>query len=386
MSPVDQRKEFIDAYLAKEASVSELCRRFEISRKTGYKWIARFMAGCELVDRSRRPKKSPRAVAEDLEDAIVDARKSRPTWGPRKLRAAFIRANPGAEVPSVSTFALIFHRNGLVTPRRRRRRLPRASTPLGHANAPNAVWCIDFKGDFAVGRGRCYPLTITDAYSRYLLACIALGGTRLTPVRRALERVFRTFGLPTAIRSDNGVPFASVHGPGGMSELSAWWLKLGIRHERIAPGKPQQNGRHERMHRTLKLDATLGCPTLHQQQRAFDKFRHDYNNVRPHEALGQRPPSEFYEPSPRRLPVPPWGRDFTYPSQYEVVRVSRTGRLPWNGRTVFASTVLRHQLLGLAWAEDGHWEVYFGKQLVGRLVGRGKSLSFTRIEDLKSTE
>jgi putative transposase len=202
---------------------------------------------------------------------------------------------------------------------------------------------------------------------------------------RALEQVFRAFGLPRAIRSDNGAPFASVHGPGGLSELSAWWHKLGIRHERIEPGKPHQTGRHERFHLTLKRDVVLGGASRRQQQRAFDRFRHDYNAVRPHEALGQRPPTEFYEPSTTRLPDPPWGRDFTYPPDYEVARVHRTGRLPWNARSVFLSTVLRHQLLGLAWHASGHWQVYFGPQLLGHLARRKTRLHFTRVEHLART-
>jgi hypothetical protein len=172
------------------------------------------------------------------------------------------------------------------------------------------------------------------------------------------------------------VPFASVHGPCALSELSAWWHKLGIRHERIEPGKPQQNGRHERMHLTLKLEAVLGCTSRREQQRAFDRFRRDYNSVRPHEALGQRPPAEFYEPSTTRLPDPPWGRDFSYPDRFELVRVSRTGRLLWNGRGVFVSTVLKHELLGLQWSERGHWNVYFGPQLVGQLKRSKRRLEF----------
>lgn len=378
-----ERKQFIDAYMAREASVSALCRRFGISRKTGYKWIARFLEGCELDDRSRRPQHSPRAVAAAIEDAIVAARRERPSWGPRKLREMLARANPGVALPSVTTFALIFYRNGLIVPRRRRRRIPRSTTPLAHAATPNAVWCIDFKGDFVLGRGRCYPLTVTDAYSRYLLACVALPNTRSPGVRRALEQTFRIFGLPHALRSDNGAPFASVHGPGGLSELSAWWHKLGIRHERIAPGAPQQNGRHERFHLTLQRDVILGAASLRRQQRAFDRFRHDYNAVRPHEALGQRTPADFYAPSTRRLPDPPWGRDFTYPEDAEVARVLRTGRLRWNGRGVFISTVLRHQLLGFTWREEGGWAVHFGALPIGHLTRIKTRLHFTRIEDLE---
>ncbi len=314
------------------------------------------------------------------------ARRERPKWGPRKLRTTLLKANPGITLPSLSTFALIFQRNGLVIRRRRRRRVPRSTTPLAHAAAPNTLWGLDFKGDFAVGRGRCYPLTVTDAYSRYLLACVALRTTRTTGTRRALEQVFRTFGLPTAIRSDNGSPFASVHGPGGLSERSAWWHRLGIRHERIAPGQRQQNGRHERMHRTLKLEAELGARSLRAQQRVFDRFRHDYNTVRPHEALGQRPPADFYEPSATPLPDPPWGRDFPYPEHFEVVRVRRTGSLRWNTRTVFVSTVLRHELLGLEWSERGHWSVYFGAQFIGHLTRKKTTLLFTRGDHSSRTQ
>jgi putative transposase len=297
VSPVQQRKAFIDEYLKQEQSVSALCRRFEVSRKTAYKWLDRFRAGCELDDRSRRPHSSPKAVAAALEDAIVAARKERPNWGPKKLRAVLRKAHPGMELPSISTFALIFKRNGLVTPRRKRRRAPPSSSPLSHAGYPNALWCIDFKGDFSVGQRRCYPLTVTDAYSRFLLGCVALPNTRVHGVRRALLTLFQTFGLPEAIRSDNGSPFASKP-PEGLSELSAWWLALGIRHERIEPGKPQQNGRHERMHLTLKRE-TVSPPatSFRAQQRLFDRFRREFNELRPHEALGQRFPAEFYRRS-----------------------------------------------------------------------------------------
>jgi transposase InsO family protein len=364
---MSERKRFIDDYLTGEYSISELCRLYGISRKTGYKWIRRFLDGCELGDRSSRPHHSPKAVPAWLEDAIVRARKQKPRWGPQKLRDALLRDNPGAELPSVSTFALIFHRNGLVRPRRRRRRAPPHSAPLAHATGPNVVWCIDFKGDFLVGRTRCYPLTVTDAYSRFLLACVAMSRHDADQVRRALEAVFDEFGLPNAIRSDNGSPFATT-GLGGLSKLSVWWLKLGIRHERIQPGKPQQNGRHERMHLTLKQE-TAAPPrsSLRAQQRAFDRFRKEYNNDRPHQALGGRVPAEHYEPSPRPLPQPPWGRAFLYPEHFETVRISRLGHLRWNGRSVFVSTALAHETVGLDWNERNAWDVHFGPRHLGTL-------------------
>jgi transposase InsO family protein len=369
MSPVTERQRFIDAYLTGEYGVAELCRSFGISRKTGYKWLARFMENCELEDRSSRPHHSPRAVAEWLEDAIVRARKQRPNWGPRKLRAALLRANPGADgqLPSVSTFALIFRRNGLVRPRRRKRMAPPSSTPLAHALGPNALWCIDFKGHFAVGGTRCHPLTVMDAYSRYLLACVALNRPDGDHVRRALEWVFNEFGLPDAIRSDNGSPFAST-GLGGFSKLSVWWLRLGIRHERIEPGHPEQNGRHERMHRTLKQE-TAWPPkaNLKAQQRAFDRFRKEYNQDRPHEALDNDVPASFYQPSRRALPDPPWGREYHYPADYETVRISKLGYLTWNGRTTYLSQALQNEDVGLDWRAPSGWAVYFRDLQLGEL-------------------
>jgi putative transposase len=376
-SLVQQRQRFIDEYMSQEESVAELARRFEISRKTAYKWIDRFLAGCELTDRSRRPHSSPRAVRTEIEDFIVAARKLKPRWGPRKLRAALQRGNPKAELPSVGAFALIFQRNGLVVPRRRRHRTPPSSSPLSHAKAPNALWCIDFKGDFMVGKTRCYPLTVTDAFSRYLIACVALTNTRAAGVRRVLLEVFDQFGLPEAIRSDNGSPFAS-RAPAGLSELSAWWLKLGIRHERIEPGKPQQNGRHERMHLTLKADTAMPpCGSRRAQQRAFEHFRREFNELRPHEALHNRVPADFYERSKRMLPEPSWGRDFSYPDDFELVRVRKLGTLRWNGRSTLISSALRHELLGLQ-RRSKQWNIYFGPLLLGSLTTTRRKIIFNR--------
>ena len=362
-----ERKRFIEEYLTGEFTVTELCRRYGISRKTGHKWIRRFMDHCELGDRSSRPHRSPKAVPAWIEDAIVRARRDKPRWGPRKLRDALRRLNPSTELPSVSTFALIFRRNGLIRPKRRRRKTPPFSAPLAHAKAPNQVWCIDFKGHFAVGVTRCYPLTITDAHSRYLLACIALNRPDGNHVRRAMQRVFDEFGLPDAIRSDNGTPFAST-GLSGLSQLSAWWWRLGIRHERIEPGKPQQNGRHERMHLTLAQE-TAAPPrkSLNAQQRAFDHFRKEYNNDRPHEALGGQVPADYYQPSLRRLPDPPWGRDFLYPDEFDIAQVSKLGYLQWNGRSSYVSSALAHEKLGLDWQDRRSWRVYFGRMLLGTL-------------------
>ena len=246
--------------------------------------------------------------------------------------------------------------------------------------ASDALWCIDFKGDFVVGQTRCYPLTVMDAHTRYLLACVALPNTRAIGVRRALLDVFRQFGLPSGIRSDNGSPFAS-RAPAGLSELSAWWLKLGIRHERIEPGKPQQNGRHERMHLTLKLHTSVAapCSSLRAQQRAFDHFRREYNELRPHEALANHVPADFYTPSPLALPEPYWGRDFAYPEDFELLRLRKPGTLRWNNKTVLITSVLRHELLGLQRRRKS-WDVYFGPLLLGVLATSNKRLAFARSE------
>ena len=367
-SPVEQRKAFIREWEREQSSVAELCRRFGVSRKTAYKWIGRYLEGCELEDRSRRPHGCAHGVPDWLEDAIVLARKQRPRWGPRKLRDALKRANPDVALPSVSTFAAIFKRNGLVVRRRRRRRTPPSSAPLAHAKAPNHVWCMDFKGDFALARGsRCYPLTVTDAFSRYVIACVALRSTETAATRRALEHVFEEFGLPERIRSDNGSPFAS-RALLGLSELSVWWMKLGIVHERIEPGKPQQNGRHERMHGTLKqYIADHPCSSFAQQQRVFDRFRAEFNEQRPHEALAGAVPADFYERSPRALPVPPWGPPYQYPEAIFTARVSKDGRIAWGDDVATISSVFAHELLGLFW-NRGDWDVYFGQRHLGRLV------------------
>jgi putative transposase len=380
---VTERQRFVDAYMRKEDSVAELSRRFGVSRKTGYKWIARYLEDMELTDRSRRPHTSPNAVAQGLEDFIVTARRAHPRWGPKKLREFLARANPRATFPCVGTFALIFARNGLIRPRRRRRLRTAPSTqPLGHATAPNSLWCVDFKGDFNVGRARCYPLTIMDAYSRYLICCTALFGTCHTPVRKVFERVFKEFGLPEAIRSDNGPPFAS-NAPRGLSQLSAWWTLLGIRHERIAPGKPQQNGRHERMHLTLKQETAMPPQhTMRAQQRALDHFRKEYNVDRPHEALGQRVPADYYQSSTRSAPDPIWGKDFEYDTELETAKVDRLGRLRWGQSSVMISAALSNTVLALKWRSARHWDVFFGPLLVGALEhsrSNSKQTTFTPV-------
>lgn len=297
---MEQRKEFLEAAVRGEYSFTELCRRFGISRKNGYKWLNRYRdelafpnRGASFADRSRRPHRSPTAIAPEVEAAIVEVRRQRPHWGPKKLRVVLAKQNPELALPSESTFAAVLKRHGLVRPRRKRAKSTPYTTPLDHASKPNAVWAIDFKGDFPVGRTRCYPLTITDSHSRFIIAIVALPNTRTQTVKRAMQRVFDEYGLPDAIRSDNGSPFSS-RGLAGLSTLSVWWHKLGIRHERIDPGHPEQNGRHERMHLDLKREtASPPATTLAKQQLRFDQFRARFNQERPHEALDQRTPHEF---------------------------------------------------------------------------------------------
>lgn len=371
-SPVQQRKAFVEAVERGEHSFAETCRRFRVSRKTGYKWWNRFLiekaSGATLTDRSRRPRRSPRAIAADVVDAIVALRKQRPHWGPKKLRVVLRKAKPQMKVPSESTVAAVLKRHGLVKPRRKRRgKTTPYTAPLAHASRPNAVWSIDFKGDFAIGRSRCYPLTVTDAYSRYVIACVALRSTQAGPVRRALMRIFDEHGLPDAIRSDNGSPFSS-RGVAGLSKLSVWWLKLGIKHERIEPAHPEQNGRHERMHADLQREATSPTiTTMRAQQRLLDQFRARFNCERPHEALGQRPPHEFYECSSRRLPEPPWGADYEYDSDDDVSRVSRLGYVKTHRGVFFLSTTLAHELVLIDWNGPRSARVWFRDVLLGEL-------------------
>lgn len=292
-------------------NMAELCRMFGISRQTGYKWVTRYReSGHDLravAERSRRPKQSPNSLPVELQDLIVAARKHWLRWGPRKLHRPLVEANPGKPIPSASVIAKVLKQRGLTSPRRRRRTRPVVgiATPFLGCDAPNAVWCMDFKGWFLTADGRrCYPLTLLDAYSRYLLRCEALVDPDGKHVQPILDSAFQEFGLPVAIRSDGGPPFASS-GPALLTALSVWLLKLGLRVEIIAPSKPQQNGRLERLHRTLKAEtASPPDDDDRAQQRRFDYWRHEYNVARPHEALGQRRPASVYVASRRSYPRP----------------------------------------------------------------------------------
>lgn len=365
---MDERVRFVAACHDSQDSFARLCRSFGISRKTGYKWLARYEAQGPrgLEEASRAPRAIPHRTPDEVRDVLVAARREHPFWGPKKLRCVVAERHPRLALPAPSTIGALLKREGLIRPRKRRLRVPWSTQPLDPCHDPNALWCLDFKGHFALGdRTRCYPLTVTDAFSRYLLACEAMGEGKEAPVRAVLERAFREFGLPERIRSDNGPPFASV-GLGGLTGLSVWWIKLGITPERIEPGHPEQNGRHERMHRTLKQEATQpAAADLGAQQRTFDRWRAQYNDVRPHEALGQRPPASAYALSRRSYPSvlgePTYGPDV------QVRRVHASGRLKRKGVWVVLARCLGGEPVGLREVGEAQWQLYYGPIYLGTL-------------------
>lgn len=368
--PMDERTQFIAAWLAHEESMSELCQRFGISRKTGYKVLGRYAADgpASLRERSHATHRQPHAIAEAVQQAILELRGTHPYWGPRKLRAWLARRRPEHSWPAASTIGAVLQRHGLTRPRRRRLRA--APSRMGPpATGPNEVWAADFKGWFRTGdQQRCDPLTISDVYSRYLLCCHVVAALGEAAVRPVFEATFREYGLPRAIRTDNGSPFASL-AAGGLSRLAVWWIRLGIWPERIAPAHPEQNGRHERLHRTLKQETTQPPQaTGPDQQRAFDRFQTIYNHERPHEALGQQPPAAWYHPSRRAYPdhLPA----VEYAARCLVRRTHPNGDIKWLGRRVFISQAVAGELLGLEEIADGCWRVNFGPVELGWLDAR----------------
>lgn len=374
---------------------AELCREFGISRQQGYVWRNRYREAEHQIEsvaqRSSRPHTTPTKVSEELEDFVAAARKSRPTWGPRKLRAWLQRLHPELELPAPSTIGEVLRRRGLTRSKPRRTRATKTETqPFANITGPNATWCVDFKGQFKTGDGvRCYPLTILDAYSRFLIRCEGVLQPDGREVQRIFDSAFTEFGLPAAIRSDNGPPFASV-GAGGLTELSVWWLRLGINLERITPGKPQENGRQERFHKTLKAEtASPAKATLRHQQRAFDIFRGSYNEERPHEALGDKPPTTAYAASARRYPRR-LVRFITAPWDHEV-RIDKAGFLSWNKKRVFISTALAHEDVALQYdGEDENWDVVFGPLSIGTLEETPKGPRFKpsrgRMHDVREVD
>lgn len=369
-TPVDLRKEFMNRVMKGE-KVAQLCREYSISRKTGDKFKQRFMRLGEagLVDQSRAPKVIPHRTPPELVKLIVDERKRHPTWGPKKLKVV-LEERLDRGLPAPSTIGDILVQEGLVSPRRRNRRVSPQPTRLREALAPNDVWCIDYKGQFRLGdRSACYPLTLTDQHSRFLLACEAMARISDEATREACEEIFRQFGLPKAIRSDNGIPFASS-GLANLTKLSAYWLRLGIELERIRPAHPEENGQHERMHRTLKFETTRPPRTnLLQQQERFDAFIEEFNNKRPHEALDMKRPAQLYKPSPRKLPshLP----DPDYPEHDDAVYVHRCGSLFFRRRKTFLSAALASQPVGLREEPDGRWLVTFMTLDLGHLDKAG---------------
>jgi transposase InsO family protein len=367
---MNERIKFIAKYLENEYPFSDLCSQFEVSRKTGYKWIERYEAqGVQsLADRSRAPLTHPQAINVETINSIIAIRKRHPHWGPKKLAVLLKRQDPRIILPATSTIGEILKRNGLVKKRKR----TRSSSPYGERLReyayPNSVWCADFKGHFATGKDRCHPLTITDGFSRYLLKCHALPRPLYEPTRRAFENTFREYGLPETIRTDNGAPFSTL-APGGLSRLAIWWIKLGIRPERIMPGRPEQNGRHERMHSTLKTEtAKPPKASLRAQQIAFNDFITEYNTVRPHEALDQNVPSHFYVASARKYPdkLP----EVEYPSHFLIQRAYPNGVITIDHTQWYISGCLRNELVGAEEVDNDTWKIYFGPIPLGIIDAR----------------
>ena len=377
LSPMDLKTQFIADYLRQTLSVSELCRHYNISRKTAYKWIGRYLdeGVSGLAHRPRRPHSCPQQTSAEVVVAILEARRHHPTWGAKKLLKILSARQPEHEWPSRTTVCAILARHGLIKRARRRRRLGHPGKPASVITAPNQIWSADFKGHFKTRDGRyCYPLTVADGFSRYLLGCQALRSTSCADAKPVFRRLFQEFGLPERMRTDNGVPFATVS-LARLSTLSTWFVRLGILPELIEPGKPQQNGRHERMHRTLKAEATrppaANCRT---QQRTFNRFRAEFNDERPHEALALETPAALYQPSPRPFPerLPP----LEYPAHFETRYVSHNGGIRWNCQWVNVSITCAGEYVGLEEIDNGIWNVYFGPLRLGRL-----SEEHMRIED-----
>lgn len=362
----EQKLRFITEWLSGEWSMTALSEQFGISRAWGHELARRYRADgyAGLQARSRAPRRHGRETAPAAKSQIVSLRRARPSWGPKKLRAYLRRQHPAMAWPAASTIGDLLKREGLVEARRRQRRPTPLTQPFGPVRAPNDLWCIDFKGWFRTRDGqRCDPLTLSDAHSRFLLDCRIVAPTD-DGVRPVVDRAFRTYGLPAAIRSDNGSPFASATAAAGLTRLAVHWIKLGIRLERIDPGQPQQNGRHERMHATLQLDGVLPpAANAATQQRRFNRFRHDFNTLRPHEALAFEVPASLYWPSPRGYPARIAAPE--YAPHYAVRRVRSNGEIKWMGETVFVSEALVGESVGIAEIETGDWIVRFADLPLG---------------------
>jgi transposase InsO family protein len=374
-SGLEQRLQFVRAYQVGRWTMTELCDRYGVSRPTGYKWVARWLAEGEqgLAERSRAPEACPHRTGEAIADQIVAARRKY-GWGAKKLLRVLATRGAGESWPARSTVNAILEREGLLRKRRpRQARVHPGAVPLD-TTVPNQIWPADFKGQFKTGDGvYCYPLTVTDHFSRAVLLCRALPSTKTAQARPAFEALFREYGLPEAIRTDNGSPFAST-GLHGLAPLNVWWIQLGVVHQRIRPGRPQMNGTHERMHRELKRETTRPAATnARAQQRRFDAFRRRYNEERPHEALGLDTPASRWTPSSRPFPSrihPP-----EYPVHFEVRRVNPNGTFKFRGRVPFLSHALEGADVGLQEVTDGVWDLSYYRTVIGRLDERSGTIT-----------
>ena len=368
---MEEKLRFILEYEQRERTMTELCQRYQITRETGYVWVRRYRAiGLEgLLERSRARQQHENQTPGDIERMVLELRQAHMRWGARKLKRVLEDNEPGRVWPAASTIGALLKRAGLVVERRKRHKTPPYSEPLAHADGPNRVWCADFKGWFRTGDGeRIDPLTISDAYSRYLFRCQAVEKTDTARVQAIFEAAFREYGMPAAIRTDNGAPFAS-RALAGLSRLAVWWMKLGIMPERIEAGHPEQNGRHERMHRTLKQEVTQpAAANRREQQRVMDRFRQEYNQLRPHEALGMETPAAVYQSSPRRFPVrlP----EPEYPETMLVRSVQQHGRIEWKKQEVFVSEVLWGERIGFLPVDEHLYTVYFCQFPIARFDSR----------------
>lgn len=390
-SAVEERLAFVLRLEAGER-MTELCREYSISRKTGYKIYERYrQRGRDgLEDQSKAPRFIPHKTQPAIEALVIEARQKRPTWGSKKLESALNRQHPGIEIPSRCTIDEILKRNGLVAPRRRRRLIPEYPEHLTESHAPNDVWCADFKGQFRLGNGKlCYPLTITDHFSRYVIKCVALESPTTDAAFEVFEEAFLQYGIPKVIRTDNGVPFAS-RSLAGLSRLSAWWVSLGIKSERIEPGHPEQNGRHERMHRTLKQEATRpAAATFLAQQERFDAYIRDYNEERPHEALEMHRPIEVYRSNAGTYPR--LAESISYPTHDVTCRVVTNGIIKEPAiipKSIFLGRAFASHNVGLRELPDGRWLVTFARMDLGHLSADGRQfeplLQLTKVRDERS--
>jgi putative transposase len=371
-APVDERIQFIQDALSDRFTMSELCARYGVSRRVGYKWLERYEQEGRrgLQDRSRAPHHCPHRIDAEIAELICALRRAHPFWGARKLLKILDTRHPQIRAwPAPSTAADLLARRGLVLKRRRRRPHQHPGVVPPTTAASNDLWTADFKGQFRTGNGvYCYPLTIADLHTRFLLTCHGLLSTQTVTARPVFERAFHEYGLPRAIRTDNGVPFATaaIH---GLSYLNVWWMRLGIQHQRIHPGRPSENGAHERMHRTLKRQVTRPVQrTCARQQHVFDAFRTEYNEVRPHEWLQQETPASQYAPSPR--PYPARLPTLVYPGHFVVKKITTGGTFRLHHKLLYLANAMVDQHIGLEETDDGVWSIYFNTVLLATLDER----------------